>query len=409
MEYLNNLVDSLNYFMDNYSKKDKGKFSSNHRLFKEVVYNIPDQFFSILDQNKYLVKGSCGNGNWSNFPWVCIFNRNITSTATKGLYIGYLFRKDLTGFYLTLMQGITYFDKNFHSNKYSAMIYSSSVINEMINDDYFSDKTIDLRVKNKSKDKYGYGYERSTIISKFYKKNEFDEKELMNDLNRMMSIYDYLYMQFKDEGYETFISDIVEKKWIPSFSTDILDAKMKNEILKESGLEKASIKEYSYEEVNPSNYDKPRKIVKSSAIIRKTDYISKARRDTANGLLGEETVLAFEKERLNKLGRSDLAKKVKILSTTSDSYGYDIISYDIDKNGNEVPRYIEVKSTSSTDDEVIFFSENEVNISDKYKENYWVYRVIEVSSKKRKIYKINGSIKENYELIPINYKAYRKF
>ncbi|MFO8174155.1 MAG: DUF3578 domain-containing protein, partial [Longimicrobiales bacterium] len=52
--------------------------------------------------SRYLVTGSVGQGNKTNFPWVCTFNKNITTTAQKGIYLGYLFRKDMSGFYLTL-------------------------------------------------------------------------------------------------------------------------------------------------------------------------------------------------------------------------------------------------------------------------------------------------------------------
>jgi hypothetical protein len=225
---------------------------------------------------------------------------------------------------------------------------------------------------------------------------------------KMKEIYDDLYAQFQYEGYDQFIKDIVESKWIPIYKDDFFDRKMHKEMLEVTGMDKASIKEFTLIEVDPDDYRKPSFVQKSSTVIRKTDFLKKSKRDIQNGYLGEKTIVQYERDRLIKSNRPDLAKKVNQVSETSDSSGYDILSFDIDENGNDVPRYIEVKSTNSKDDAMLYFSENEINTSEKFKNQYWVYRVIEVNADKRKFYKINGSIKDNFELKSISYKAIRK-
>ena len=45
-------------------------------------------------------------------PWVCIFDRKITTTATKGIYIVYLLSKDGNSLYLSFNQGCTDIRKN---------------------------------------------------------------------------------------------------------------------------------------------------------------------------------------------------------------------------------------------------------------------------------------------------------
>lgn len=53
------------------------------------------------------VTGSPGQGNWAAVPWIAVFNRAITESATTGYYIVYLFSADMSRLYLSLNQGTT--------------------------------------------------------------------------------------------------------------------------------------------------------------------------------------------------------------------------------------------------------------------------------------------------------------
>ncbi len=108
------------------------------------------------------------------------------------------------------------------------------------------------------------------------------------------------------------------------------------------------------------------------------------RRKTEIGNKGEELILAYERDRLNNMGRPDLADKVKRVSLESDSFGYDIESYEDSKYTTK--RYIEVKATTGASDG-FFLSANEWEKAQKYKEQYYIYFVKNVES-------------ENYEIIP---------
>ena len=50
-----------------------------------IIYNT-----GLVDSKDYLITGSVGQGNWAMVPWVCIFDRSITTSATRGVYIVYL-------------------------------------------------------------------------------------------------------------------------------------------------------------------------------------------------------------------------------------------------------------------------------------------------------------------------------
>ncbi len=49
-------------------------------------------------------------GQWTHFPWIAIFDIDITTSAQRGFYPVYLFTEDMRGgVYLSLNQGWTYF------------------------------------------------------------------------------------------------------------------------------------------------------------------------------------------------------------------------------------------------------------------------------------------------------------
>ncbi len=99
-----------------------------------------------------------------------------------------------------------------------------------------------------------------------------------------------------------------------------------------------------------------------------------------NGRLGEEFVFDFERSTLTRRGHPDLASKVQWVSETSVFEGYDILSFWPDGR----KKYIEVKSTSG-EGNVFDISANEWNVGLKFKDDYFVYRVTQVTSKKPRL------------------------
>ncbi len=54
-----------------------------------------------------IVEGSPGQGNWAAVPWISIFDPAITTTATSGYYVVYLFHSTEPVVHLSLNQGTT--------------------------------------------------------------------------------------------------------------------------------------------------------------------------------------------------------------------------------------------------------------------------------------------------------------
>ena len=99
------------------------------------------------------------------------------------------------------------------------------------------------------------------------------------------------------------------------------------------------------------------------------------------GAKAENTVVEFERKRLNKLGKRIQAELVRRISPINTAAGYDIESFDGNSDDIFPNRFIEVKATQQ--DEIRFYwSSNEINVAKKKKNRYWIYMMKEFSESK---------------------------
>ena len=99
----------------------------NYQSYKLIVQDLP-QLIESNSKNRainYKYEGSISTGNMAKIPWVCIFDTDITESATTGYYIVFLFKEDMSCVYLSLNQGFTHF-----KDKYGVAI-NQAVINQM--------------------------------------------------------------------------------------------------------------------------------------------------------------------------------------------------------------------------------------------------------------------------------------
>lgn len=387
--------------LNNYLLDESQLVDSTKDYYIEFVKNTPKHLYKYFDEKKYLIKASVGAGQKSEIPWLCIFNREVTTSATRGIYICYLFRKDMSGFYLVLGQGITTFENLYGIEKYTNVGKVANYFKNLINDDKFSKEPIKLMgEKGLSK-----GYEAGTIISKFYSKDSFSENELLKDLSDLKKIYDDICDNLMDFSYMDIVSNVVDNM-DPSF----IVAEEANRMIEKALLEELNVEEAEIVTLELVDIPKVKKKNKYSEItkktIRKVDYLKKAKSNAKNGLLGEELVMSYEKNRLCNLGREDLAEKIRWISKEDDGTGYDIISFNIDEMNNVTEKYIEVKTTESNDTNVFYISANEVNVMEKLKEQYYIYRVYNLKTKHPELYILNyDDFKSKIELSVETYIA----
>lgn len=396
------IAEKFQYVLDNYISKET-VVSSSSSVYLALVNELPSLLKEKFKFRKDLLfKGSIGQGNRTDYPWLCIFNTNITRGARYGIYLVYLFRKDMSGFYLSLSQGVTYFEEMYQRKKYDALKTVVKYFRSQIDVGDLSTEPIDLIGTRRGT--LGYGYEASTVVSKFYPTHRFNDEMIVNDLKRMLEIYDEIYRHMNVDSYKEIISRIVVAS--SSSKSQMMKADEAIEAIKTS-LEPVDGQPYDFSkqlrEVSPyiDTSKKYREI--TNPIIRKVDYIKKAKKDAETGYLGEMMVLEYEKKRLENLGLHEYIDKVEHVSVRSDGFGYDIVSYDL--IGAEIKKiYIEVKTTSNKVDIPFQVSKGEVDKSKELKRQYFVYRVYDIN-KDPKMYRVSGQIEEHFDLDPITYLA----
>lgn len=399
---MENLKQLFNFILSNYQNEHKNAERSDP-VYPIICDQIPLLLKSELFpmRKDLLFTGSCGVGQKTDYPWVAVFNTNITRSATKGLYIVYLFKKDLSGFYLTLNQGITYFQKTYKRSKYECARKVANYFKEEIGDNYFSKEDINLLANRGT---LGFGYQETTILSKYYSKNNFEEQDILDDLKKMMNIYDELVGVL---GEDSFDYDKAIDKILLDFDkafTPALEAieEIKKEI--SSPLDVDVTRKLQYVEPKSKSTKKYSKL-RSIDAIKKTDYVQKAKSDAEIGEFGEKLALEYEVERLTALGRQDLAALVRRVSIKSDAFGYDIESYDL--IGTKIKKiYIEVKTTVNKLDVDFQVSRNEVETSNSKKETYCLFRIYDAKNINPKFYKVYGKLEDHFELNPITFMAH---
>ncbi|MDQ1164605.1 DUF3883 domain-containing protein [Flavobacterium sp. SORGH_AS_0622] len=141
--------------------------------------------------------------------------------------------------------------------------------------------------------------------------------------------------------------------------------------------------------IMPSNFSLPIAPGKKVKIKGKKNYEAEGRRLRKLGDRGEKIVMDLEAKRLREGGRMDLVELIDRVSLKSDSYGYDILSYELDGR----KRYIEVKATTGEKGDANFFlSSNELQVAE-VSENYYIYMVYDVTTKSPKVWPIPNPFK----------------
>jgi hypothetical protein len=385
--------------LDVYLTEKTETVNQNSQSHKLLVVELPKAFNDLIKRKDVYVKGTEGIGNRTDYPWVCLMNRNLTTSPQESIYIAYLFRRDMKGFYITLNQGITFFEDNYKKDKYDYAEKVSNYFKDEIEEPYFSKTSIQLGGQRGDK---GYGYEKTTIISKYYPAQNFNDELIKSDLIEMFKIYDEVANLMYPRTYEQSVLNILDGPNQVKIAFE--DAKKEIEkVLKDSDSQSKFVKDLIEVQPNRNKIKRLKKLAIGSD--KKTDYIQKARESARTGLIGEELVLQWEKDRLIKEGYDDLVEQIKWISKQTDTYGYDIESFEVLPNGEKKNIFIEVKTTVSKYDTDFYVSANEPKKSNQLGPDYWVYRIFDCDSENPKLYKVRGKISDNFEIDPINFVA----
>ena len=352
-----------------------------------------------LDTSKYRVHGSSGQGQWAVIPWIAIFDLEITNTATHGYYIVYLFTANMQGVYLSLNQGWTYYENEYGGKhglekiqEATSMIQSNLVISEK----GFNKEEISLNVPSSyssSTQLQAKGYQFGHIAGKYYSIDNIpNDDELRKDLLAMLDLYDQLKKQNNNQYKDIY----------NAFKTP---EKTSSKKAANSSVDEDVPVVLTEEDLSPITRIRSKR---GKSKPTKKDYAEKEELNSKYGLCGENSVIEHERKRLNKLGREDLAAKVKQVSLHDDGAGYDIKSFDvIDESGNYKDRYIEVKTTPANSQDGFYISSNELTFAKEHKDKYYLYRVYSLKKGHAKLHIFDYDELGKLNLIPCKY--YLKF
>lgn len=398
------IASDFQYVLNHFREMGE-RIDSSSEVYNCLCRTLPSKIESIVSSSdNYVIKASAGMTNTADCPWLAIMNKSITRTTQKGLYVCYLFKKDMSGLYITLNQGIKNFATLYGKKKYENARIVADYFCTQIGNVSFSSEIIDLGAEKSTR---GYGYGKATVIQKYYQSGKLDNNAMLGDLREIMSIYDDISKHMETSSYDTVIKSVLSESDNHLIKADEAIELIKNAVDPDDDMPFGFYRELK--EVTPK-VDKSNRYRRiTNPPITKIDYIKKASKDKRIGNLGEQLVMSYEIERLNKLGLERYADKVYWASLESDAFGYDIISYDIDEKGKVKEIKIEVKTTSSKVDTDFYVTRNELEKSKELGNNYCVYRIYDVNGEEPKFYKAFGPIENNFDLDPITYLASYKY
>ena len=240
----------------------------------------------------------------------------------------------------------------------------------------------------------GYKIHNSNAIDRFIEFNglcDLVKKELLSEIG-FISFYDNWMKNnaFDDSNYNLLTQDFIYSA-VRYLSHN---ASIKSE--KKKPIEK-TVNQIEADEFNHIDSILPR----SFKGIKNVDFAKKDELFRSLGHLGEKWAIAYEQERLNKLGIDYQIRHASVLD--GDGIGYDIKSVEDD---GITPRFIEVKTTTGNISQPFYYSDNELAYSEKYSATYYVYRIYNFKGEKQiaDIQIIHGSLKALHGR-PVSYKV----
>lgn len=406
------LVNKLHILSELKEQTIGEKVGSNSTYQSIILREIPKLLKPYINEDVLRISSSVGQAMYAEVPWICILSKNpkISPSAQKGIYLGILFDKPGESFYLTLMQGATFFkDTTKGARERNQKIrrttnYFRDEINRYSNlvDKYaFSSNTIEL---GDDLTQTAKGYEQTTIISKHFTFNDFDEDIFYSSLVALINEYTEIINHIGDKKYEDIINLIDPDSVLVDVDTAIEN--ITNALGDTTDVPRdvtVTLKKVGRGEKRSKRYNR----IFQEKINTKVDYIKQSQTQYKTGLKGEKLALEYERERLMSMGYEP-DQYIRHLSVESDSYGYDILSADI-IDGKLQPIYVEVKSTTDQYDTPFFVSKNQVDVSKEKGNHYRVFRIFDISSTSPSFYTADGELEENFILDPVTFSAMYKY
>ena len=157
---------------------------ANHPLAALIRKGAPDELRKALEPlgGTFLVKGSPGRGTrWAAIPWLAVFDPAVTTSATRGYYLTYLFPAHREAVQFSLAQGTVAAMREHGPNAKAHLGESGERLRERMAD--FAERLPNRRVSLGSAGELPEGYEAAHILGLTYRLDDLgDERRLTADL-----------------------------------------------------------------------------------------------------------------------------------------------------------------------------------------------------------------------------------
>ena len=341
-------------------RKRTDKTAAAHRL---VAVEIPTTIKEILGPASHLhVRGSDGAGNITATPWVGIFDPRVTTSATSGYYIVYLYSVDLRSLTLCLAFGITQFEKQFGGPRAAfppmreAALRLQNLYNSFVPDRY---SRLPIALAADRRHRLHFAYEQSAVFSLApYAVDDLPtDQQLQSDLLEIVGIYNAIMEDPLRPEIEQLIQSVVPAP--------------------------TSIDQIEVRDFEPRSAKKG--VKGTSRAAGRQRYSPQSRKV---GDAGEQAVLRYEKFKLESCGRQDLVPKICHHAADGEFPGWDITSYDEDGT----PIFIEVKSSIGSSVSAIDITSNEwrAATASTNQGRYFIYIVTNALSPKPRIERLRN-------------------
>lgn len=135
--------------------------------------------------------GAPGQGNWAEVPWIGMFHPEVTTSATRGYYIVYLFSTDMRTVNLCLGQGVTAIRQEFKNRAAEEMLRRAALIRDRVPE--FSGRFVSGPVQLGGTTQLARDYDPAVAFLKPYALDDLpDEGSMVMDLRSMIIHYDQL-------------------------------------------------------------------------------------------------------------------------------------------------------------------------------------------------------------------------
>lgn len=157
---------------------------AGHPLASVIRKGAPDELRRALApmDGPFLVKGSPGRGTkWAAVPWLAVFDPAITTSATRGYYLVYLFPAHREAVHLSLAQGTVAALREHGPRALEHLRQSGARLRERLSD--FAERLPVTELRLGTAGELPEGYEVAHILGIGYGLDELgDERRLLRDL-----------------------------------------------------------------------------------------------------------------------------------------------------------------------------------------------------------------------------------